>query len=67
MAARYQLSEADLSRLASVWHTDLDLDRPIEVMTDMSKSRKQGLTAYQSTKDSFFDLFTQLHTDRLIP
>ncbi|WP_426059016.1 SDR family oxidoreductase [Hymenobacter sp. B1770] len=67
MASRYQLAEADLSRLASAWHTDLDLGRPIEVMTDMSKSRKLGFTAYQATEDSFFDLFAQLRTDRLIP
>ena len=67
IAARYQLAEADLSRLVSAWHTDLDLGRPIEVMTDMSKSRKLGFTAYQSTEDSFFDLFTQLRTERLIP
>ena len=67
MAARYQLAEADLSRLASPWHTDLDLGRPIEVMTDMSKSRKCGFTAYQPTEESFFDLFTQLRIDRLIP
>jgi nucleoside-diphosphate-sugar epimerase len=67
MAARYQLTEAELSRLASPWHTDLDLGRPIEVMTDMSKSRKLGFTVYQSTEESFFDLFAQLRADRLIP
>jgi nucleoside-diphosphate-sugar epimerase len=67
IATRYQLAEADLNRLASAWHTDLDLGRPIEVMTDMSKSRKLGFVAYQATEDSFFDLFAQLRTDRLIP
>ena len=67
IAVRHGLKEQDLSRLASAWHTDLDLGRPIEVMTDMSKSRKLGFTCYQSTKDSFFDLFEQLREDRLIP
>ncbi|MBD2715667.1 SDR family oxidoreductase [Microvirga sp. STR05] len=67
IAGRHQLQEADLSRLASPWHTDLDLGRPIEVMTDMTNSRKRGFLAYQSTEDSFFDLFEQLRTDRLIP
>jgi hypothetical protein len=33
----------------------------------MSKSRKLGFTTHQNTEDSFFDLFTQLRTDRLIP
>ena len=32
------LVENDLSKLASAWHTDLDLGRPLEVMTDMSKA-----------------------------
>lgn len=67
IAARYQLKEPNLDRLASAWHTDLDLGRPIEVMTDMSKSRKLGFTVYQDTRDSFFDLFTRLREERLIP
>jgi len=67
MATRLGLVEPDLQQLASAWHTDLDLGRPIDVMTDMSKSRKLGFKTYQSTEDSFFDLFTQLRADRLIP
>jgi nucleoside-diphosphate-sugar epimerase len=59
--------ETDLGRLSSAWHTDLDLGRPIEVMTDMGRSRKLGFTGYQSTEESFFDLFAQLRADRLIP
>ena len=46
---------------------DLDLGRPLEVMTDMSKSRKLGFTAYQDTRDSFFDLFNKLRSENLIP
>ncbi|WP_375434897.1 SDR family oxidoreductase [uncultured Hymenobacter sp.] len=67
LAARHHLAVADLSQLASPWHTDLDLGRPIEVMTDMSKSRQLGFTVYQRTEESFFDLFAQLRADRLIP
>lgn len=67
IAARRGLAERDLARLASAWHTDLDLGRPIEVMTDMSKSRKLGFAVYQRTDDSFFDLFARLRADRLIP
>jgi nucleoside-diphosphate-sugar epimerase len=44
-----------------------DLGRPIEVMTDMARSRKLGFTGYQSTEDSFFDLFAQLRAVRLVP
>jgi nucleoside-diphosphate-sugar epimerase len=67
MATRHGLIETDLNRLASAWHTDLDLGRPIEVMTDTSKSRKAGFHVYQRSDESFFDLFAQLRTDRLIP
>ena len=66
-AAKYGLAEDDLNVLASAWHTDADLGRPIEVVTDMSKSRKLGFTAYQPTDDSFFSLFERLRQDRIIP
>jgi nucleoside-diphosphate-sugar epimerase len=67
IAQRHGLVEPDLDRLASPWHTDLDLGRPIEVMTDMANSRKLGFCAYQATDESFFDLFAQLRAARLIP
>lgn len=67
IAEKYQLKEMDLSRLATAWHTDLDLGRPIEVMTDMSKSRRLGFTIFQSTEQTFYDLFEQLRAAELIP
>jgi len=67
IANEHQLIEDDLGQLASAWHTDLDLSRPLEVMTDMSKSRKLGFVTYKDTKDSFFELFTQLQNDKIIP
>ncbi|SEI45552.1 Nucleoside-diphosphate-sugar epimerase [Dyadobacter koreensis] len=67
LAAEYNLKESEINRLASAWHTDLDLGRPMEVMTDMSKSRKLGFTVYQDTRDSFFDLFQKLRNENLIP
>lgn len=67
IAERDGLVEPDLARLASPWHTDADLGRPIEVMTDMSKSRRLGFTGYQPTDDALFALFEQLRADRLIP
>jgi nucleoside-diphosphate-sugar epimerase len=67
IAEKYQLKEQDLSRMATAWHTDLDLGRPIEVMTDMAKSRKLGFTVYQNTEESFYDLFEQLRAENLIP
>lgn len=67
IAKQHGLAEPDLAKLASPWHTDADLGRPIEVVTDMSKSRRLGFSAYQPTDDAFYDLFTQLRADRLIP
>jgi nucleoside-diphosphate-sugar epimerase len=67
IAARNSLVEPDLHRLTSPWHTDADLGRPIEVVTDMSKSRKLGFLDYQATDDSFFDLFATLRAAHLIP
>jgi nucleoside-diphosphate-sugar epimerase len=67
IAEREGLAEPDLARLASPWHTDADLGRPIEVVTDMSKSRRLGFTGYQPTEDAFIRLFERLRADRLIP
>lgn len=67
IADRYGLAERDLNRLASPWHTDADLGRPIEVVADMSKSRKRGFTGYIATEDAFFELFEHLRAGKIIP
>jgi hypothetical protein len=67
IAAKHGLAEADLGKLASAWHTDLDLGREIEVVTDMTKSRLAGFHEYQSTLRSFLDLFARLRRGRIIP
>ncbi len=67
LAEHYNLKEADITKLASWWHTDADLGRPIEVFTDMSKSRKAGFTGYQSTLDAFTELFDKLKAENIIP
>jgi nucleoside-diphosphate-sugar epimerase len=67
IARRHALAEHDLHRLASAWHTDADLGRPVEVLTDMSKSRRLGFLDYQSTGDSFYELFAALREARIIP
>jgi nucleoside-diphosphate-sugar epimerase len=67
IARKHELAENDLAVLASAWHTDADLGRPIEVVTDMSKSRKLGFLDYQATDDSFFKLFARLREARIIP
>jgi nucleoside-diphosphate-sugar epimerase len=67
IAARHNLIEQDITRLTNPWHTDADLGRPIEVVTDMSKSRRLGFSLFQPTDDAFFALFERLRRDRLIP
>jgi nucleoside-diphosphate-sugar epimerase len=67
IARKYGLAEPDLHVLTSAWHTDADLGRPIEVVTDMSKSRRLGFVDYQATDEAFFDLFARLRAERLIP
>jgi nucleoside-diphosphate-sugar epimerase len=67
LAKQFNLKEADISKLVSWWHTDADLGRPMEVFTDISKSRKAGFTGYQSTRDAFFALFDKLKAEKLIP
>jgi nucleoside-diphosphate-sugar epimerase len=67
IAQRYGLREPRLTRLVSAWHTDADLGRPIEVVTDMSKSRRLGFLTYQPTDESFFELFQTLRETNVIP
>lgn len=67
LVARQGLAEANIERLVSPWHTDADLGRPIEVVTDMSKSRGLGFTAYTATDEAFFQAFERLRAARLIP
>ncbi|WP_394243707.1 SDR family oxidoreductase [Halopseudomonas laoshanensis] len=67
MAKQFGLAEADIHKLISPWHTDADLGRPIEVVTDMSKSRKFGFLDYQQSDEAFFDVFDRLRAGKLIP
>ena len=67
LARTHGLVESDIHRLISPWHTDADLGRPLEVVTDMSKSRRMGFLDYQASDDAFYDLFATLRAQRLIP
>ena len=67
IATRFDLREPRLSNIASFWHTDADLRRPFECVTDMSKSRTLGFFPYQATDQAFFDLFERLRRERIIP
>jgi nucleoside-diphosphate-sugar epimerase len=64
---RHGLEPTPVDVLASWWHTDADLGRPLETFTDMSKSRRHGFLDYQQTDRSFLDLFERLRGARIIP
>jgi nucleoside-diphosphate-sugar epimerase len=67
IVARQDLADIPIGRLASWWHSDADLGRTLECFTDMTNSRKLGFDSYQSTPDSFFDVFDELRARRIIP
>lgn len=67
IADKHSLSERDIDKLVSWWHTDSDLGRELESVNDMTKSRLLGFTPYQETRASFFDLFDRLRREKIIP
>ncbi|WP_428413330.1 SDR family oxidoreductase [Pararhizobium sp.] len=67
IAARHDLIEPDIGRLATWWHCDADFGRVVECISDMTRSRKAGFLDYQSSADTYLDLFRWLQTERIIP
>ena len=67
IATHHSLAEPNIDRLATWWHSDADFGRKIECVSDMTRSRKLGFLEYQSSEDSFIDLFKRLQRERIIP
>lgn len=67
LVSKHGLQPNPLDRLASAWHTDLDLGRPMECLHSMAKSRALGFNAFQDTEQSFVDVFDRLRAERIIP
>jgi NAD dependent epimerase/dehydratase family. len=67
IAEKYALVEKDITRLASWWHSDADLGRTIEVLTDMTKSREAGFLGFRSTPASFFEKIARYRAARILP
>jgi nucleoside-diphosphate-sugar epimerase len=67
IAERHGLVEHDLSRLASWWHSDSDLGRPIEALTDMNKSRAAGFLGFRDSRQSFADHVARYREARILP
>ena len=60
------LQRNTLNRLASAWHTDLDLGRPMECVHSMAKCRALGFGEFQDSTQSFIDVFDRLRAERII-
>jgi nucleoside-diphosphate-sugar epimerase len=67
IAEKYSLVEPDIARVASWWHSDGDLGRKIEVLTDMNKSRTAGFLNSRDTRSSFFHYLEQYRSARILP
>ncbi|MGJ9423441.1 SDR family oxidoreductase [Aeromicrobium sp. CF3.5] len=67
LADRHALVEPDLERIASWWHTDGDLGRTIEAVTDMNKSRTAGFLNFRDSRDSFFHHVERYREANIIP
>ena len=67
LAAREGLAERDVARVASWWHTDGDLGRDMECLTDLARSRAAGFAGYRSMLACFLELFDRLEADGIVP
>jgi nucleoside-diphosphate-sugar epimerase len=67
LVAKYGLVRNDLSTVATWWHTDADLGRPIEAFADMTKSRALGFQAFRRTDDTFRNTFAGLKAAKIVP
>ena len=67
LVARHGLRETELATLASWWHSDSDLGRPMETFADMTKSRSLGFLGFRDSERTFLSLFDRLRAERVIP
>lgn len=67
LVTTHGLSAGNLHRLASWWHTDSDLGRPMECLTDMANSRSRGFLAARPTLDSFSRAFARYRQANILP
>ena len=67
IAEREGLAVSDVTKLASWWHSDSDLGREVECLTDMTKSKEAGFLGFRSTPKSYFENVARYREARLIP
>ncbi|UOR01336.1 SDR family oxidoreductase [Leucobacter allii] len=67
IVAEHGLVEPDLTRLASWWHSDSDLGRPLECFADMRRSRERGFDRTRVSVDSFLRAFERYREAGVLP
>lgn len=67
IAAREGLVQPDLARVASWWHTDLDLGRTMETFADVGKSRALGFTGHVRTAEGFLAVIDRYRDAKVLP
>jgi nucleoside-diphosphate-sugar epimerase len=67
LVAEHGLVPNDLATVATWWHTDADLGRPIEAFADMTKSRALGFQGFRRSDDTFRDTFTTMRAAKIVP
>lgn len=67
LSEKHGLAVRDVDALASWWHSDGDLGRDMECLTDLRRSRVAGFTGYRPTLDCFSRVFDEMRRDNLIP
>jgi nucleoside-diphosphate-sugar epimerase len=67
LVAKHDLVPNALSTVATWWHTDADLGRPIEAFADMTKSRALGFQGFRRTDDTFREIFAALKASKIVP
>jgi hypothetical protein len=64
---KYRLRELPIEKVSPGWHVDLDFCRPVECVTDMSRSRELGFLTKQNTQEAFKAQFCRLRAEKIIP
>src|SRR6202012_5800276 len=67
LVGKHGLVPNDLATVATWWHTDADLGRPIEAFADMTKSRARGVQGFRRPDATFRDTFAGLKRAKIVP
>lgn len=67
LVAKHGLVANPLGTVATWWHSDADLGRPIEAFADMTKSRALGFQGFRRSDDTFRETIRELRAEKIVP